>query len=145
MSETLKIGAVAKRTGISVDAIRFYEKEGLLKAPVRTEGGFRLFQEKDLDDLRLIRSSQSLGFSLDEIRDLLAVRNGLSTPCADVKNLLEQKLVSVRQKVAEFNEMEKEIAKALRECKQALRMTSTDANANCPVLGAKRLPRKREK
>src|SRR5262245_10643308 len=88
MSDTLKIGAVSKRTGLSVDAIRFYEKEGLLKISVRSEGGFRLFREKDLEDLRLIRSAQSLGFSLVEIRDLLSTRNGLSTPCADVKRLL---------------------------------------------------------
>src|SRR5215470_10016154 len=78
MSDTLKIGAVSKRTGLSVDAIRFYEKEGLLKISVRSEGGFRLFREKDLEDLRLIRSAQSLGFSLVEIRDLLSIRNGLS-------------------------------------------------------------------
>jgi MerR family transcriptional regulator, copper efflux regulator len=80
MPNTLKIGAVSKRIGLSVDAIRFYEKEGLLKVPLRSEGGFRLFQEQDLEDLRFIRTGQSLGFSLVEIRDLLSVRNGLSMP-----------------------------------------------------------------
>src|SRR5215470_14467417 len=110
MSNTFKIGAVAKRIGLSVDAIRFYEKQGLLKLPLRSEGGFRLFQEKDLDDLRLIRSGQSLGFSLVEIRDLLSIRNGLSTPCAGVKRLLERKLAAVQQKISDLNRMEREIS-----------------------------------
>ena len=80
MSETLKIGAVAKRTGLSVDTIRFYEAEGLLKSPPRSDGGFRLFQEKDIEDLRFIRVGQSLGLSLKETRELLSVRYGVSTP-----------------------------------------------------------------
>ena len=111
MSDTLKIGAVSKRTGLSVDAIRFYEKEGLLKISVRSEGGFRLFREKDLEDLRLIRSAQSLGFSLVEIRDLLSIRNGLSTPCADVKRLLERKLAAVQRKISDLNRIEREISR----------------------------------
>ena len=138
MSEILRIGVVARRIGLSVDTIRFYEKEGLLKAPPRSEGGFRLFQEKDIEDLRFIRSGQSLGFSLHEIRDLLSVRNGLSTPCADVKRLLERKLVSVRQKIVELNRMENEMATALRECEQALRSRKPTRSATCPVLDVKR-------
>jgi len=134
MSNTLKIGAVSKRTGLSVDAIRFYEKEGLLKISVRSEGGFRLFREKDLEDLRLIRSAQSLGFSLVEIRDLLSIRNGLSTPCADVKRLLERKLAAVQQKISDLNRMEREISTALKDCNRALRSSQLDKKASCPVL-----------
>jgi len=128
MSEILKIGAVAKRTGLSVDAIRFYEKEGLLKVSRRSEGGFRLFQDKDIEDLHLIRNGQSRGFSLEEIRDLLSVRDGTSTPCADVKKLLERKLVTLQLKIAEF------------------RSRKSEANASCPVLDSKRssAPRKDE-
>jgi DNA-binding transcriptional MerR regulator len=103
MSGTFKIGTVAKRTGLSIDAIRFYEKEGLLKTPLRSEGGFRLFQEKDIEDLHLIRNRQTLGFSLDEIRDLLSLRSRISTPCAEVQKLLERKLIAVQRKIAELN------------------------------------------
>ena len=113
-------------------------KLGLLQSPRRSEGGFRLFQEKDIENLRLIRSGQSLGFSLDEIRDLLSVRNGLSAPCAEVKRLLEQKLHSVREKITELASLEEEIATALRECKQALRGTKRNAGACCPVLNVER-------
>src|SRR5437870_11472627 len=137
MAEILKIGVVARLTGLSIDAIRFYEKQGLLKAPPRSQGGFRLFQERDIADLRLIRSGQSLGFSLDEIRDLISVRNGLSTPCTQVKRLLEQKLISVQEKIAELTSLEREIATALHECKRALRGTKPTTDASCPVLGVK--------
>src|SRR5262245_43264898 len=135
MSETLKIGAVARRTGLSVDAIRFYEKEGLLKVRLRTEGGFRLFQEKDIEDLLLIRSGQSLGFSLHEIRDLLAVRSGVTTCCAQVKDLLERKLLTVQRQIGELVAMEGEILGALNECNETLSTTSV---AKCPVLDGKR-------
>ena len=134
MSETLKIGAVAKRTGLSVDAIRFYEKEGLLKLSMRSEGGFRLFQEKDIEDLRFIRSGQDLGFSLEEIRDLLSTRDGSSTPCSDVKKLLERKLVAVRQKIAGLTRIEDEIVTALQKCNRALRSQKAEMTASCPVL-----------
>ena len=138
MSDPLKIGDVAKKTGLSIDTIRFYEKQGLLRSPSRSEGGFRLFQETDIANLRLIRSGQSLGFSLDEIRDLLSIRNGISLPCADVKRLLEQKLLSVREKIAELNSLEGEITTALKECKQALRRANSGSQANCPVLSVSR-------
>ena len=138
MSDTFKIGDVARETGLSIDTIRFYEKQGLLPSPSRSEGGFRLFQEKDIANLRLIRSGQSLGFSLDEIRDLLSIRCGISTPCAEVKGLLEQKLHSVREKIAELNSLEGEIATALRECKQALRRANSGNQARCPVLDVNR-------
>jgi MerR family transcriptional regulator, mercuric resistance operon regulatory protein len=144
MSDTFKIGYVAKKTGLSIDAIRFYEKQGLLQSPSRSEGGFRLFQDKDIANLRLIRSSQSLGFSLDEIRDLLSICNGISSPCAEVMRLLEQKLVAIREKIAELNSLEDEVATALRECKQALRRANSEDQTSCPVLDANR-PRVRRK
>ena len=134
MSESLKIGDVSKKTGISIDTIRFYEKQGLLRSPSRSGGGFRLFQEKDIENLQLIRSGQSLGFSLNEIRDLLSVRNGMSAPCADVKRLLERKLLSIRAKIAELNSLEGEIHTALDECKRALRRASSGSQSCCPVL-----------
>ncbi len=138
MSHTLKIGAVAEQTGLSIDTIRFYEREGLLKAPLRSEGGFRLFQAKDIEDLRLIRTGQSLGLSLQEIRELLFIRSGVSASCADVKRLLERKLMAVQQKISEMVQMEKQIAIALKDCKRALRASRRNTTACCPVLDMKR-------
>ena len=74
MPQGLQIGTLALQTGLTVDAIRFYEKSGLLKRPARTEGGFRLFRQEDALDLRFIQEAQELGFSLQEIRELLILR-----------------------------------------------------------------------
>jgi MerR family transcriptional regulator, copper efflux regulator len=138
MSKMLKIGVVARRTGLSIDTIRFYEKQGLLKSPTRSQGGFRLYQPKDIEHLQLIRTGQSLGFSLEEIRDLLTLRTGRSTPCAEVKRLLEQKLRSVREKIGELAALEEEIGAALSECNQALRRAKSNDGATCPVLNVNR-------
>jgi DNA-binding transcriptional MerR regulator len=96
--ELSKSESLLSETGLSIDTIRFYEKARLnavLRRAPKADSGFRLFQEKDIENLRLIRSGQSLGFSLDEIRELLSVRNGMSAPSSEVKLLLEQKLHSV--------------------------------------------------
>src|SRR5207248_2435188 len=66
-----KIGQVAQETGLTIDTIRFYEKQGLLKHSVRTEGGFRLFGSSEIETLKFVRKGQELGFSLGEIRELL--------------------------------------------------------------------------
>jgi DNA-binding transcriptional MerR regulator len=70
MNPLLQIGEVAAETGLTIDAIRFYEREHLLRVTARSRGGFRLFSKSDIDDLAFIRNAQKLGFSLEEIRDL---------------------------------------------------------------------------
>lgn len=74
MGASLHIGKVANRTGLTVDAIRFYEKTGLAPRPARTEGGYRLYHEREVADLEFIQKAQQLGFSLNEIRELLSIR-----------------------------------------------------------------------
>ena len=74
MPQGIQIGRVAKEIGLTVDAIRFYEKEGLLKSPARSEGRFRLFGPDDVRNLKFIRKAQELGFSLQEIRELLVLQ-----------------------------------------------------------------------
>jgi len=71
---SLRIGKVAQRTGVSIDAIRFYEKSGLLQRPARTPAGYRLYAEREIADLEFIQRAQQLGFSLNEIRDLFSIQ-----------------------------------------------------------------------
>ena len=78
----MQIGKVGKRVGLSVDAIRFYERNALLPRPPRTQGGFRQFDESDVETLGFIRRVQNLGFTLREIRDLLELRRTRLRPCA---------------------------------------------------------------
>jgi DNA-binding transcriptional MerR regulator len=95
VNHAARIGQVAHETGISIDTIRFYEKQGLLKRSPRTEGGFRLFGAGDIETLKFVRKAQELGFSLKEIRELLMLRAEHVPACSHVKELLEQKLNSV--------------------------------------------------
>ncbi|MGH9554434.1 MAG: heavy metal-responsive transcriptional regulator [Terriglobales bacterium] len=129
----MKIGQAAKDTGLTVDTIRFYERQGLLAHPPRTEGGFRLYSGRDLSALRFIRSVQGLGFSLEEIGVLLSLRSGNTQACSAVRDLLAGKLVQVRAKIGELQELERDLDRALRKCSQELRRGRKPA-ARCPIL-----------
>ncbi|MGH9358772.1 MAG: heavy metal-responsive transcriptional regulator [Terriglobia bacterium] len=134
MKQGLQIGEVAKETGLGIHAIRFYEREGLLREPARTEGGYRLFAEDSVSDLKFIRRAQNLGFSLSEIRELLILRRTTSQGCAHVRELLKQKLIAVRNKIAELERMKYELQVALRKCDQDLKRAGNKTERACPVL-----------
>src|SRR6266571_1524845 len=107
----MQIGIVAKRIGLSVDAIRFYERNALLpRAP--------------------IRRVQGLGFKLSEIRGLLNLRGNRLQPCAPVRRRLQEKLVDVQRKLTDLHKLEHELRLALRSCNRELRKRS----AHCPIL-----------
>ena len=135
----MQIGTVAKKIGLSVDAIRFYERNALLPRPPRTQGGFRQYAESDVETLAFIRRVQELGFKLSEIRGLLNLRGNRLQPCAPVRRRLEEKLSDVRQKLAKLHKLECELRLALRSCNRELRKRS----AHCPILRETR-PRKPE-
>lgn len=126
----MQIGAVAKKVGVSVDAVRFYERNGLLPRPPRTEGGFRRYAEGDIETLAFVRRVQGLGFKLREIRGLLRLRGNRLQPCAPVKRRLEEKLADVRGKLGDLHKLEHELRLALRGCNRELRKR----NAHCPIL-----------
>src|SRR6266699_4373763 len=109
-TQPLQIGQVAEKTGLSIDAIRFYEKAGLLPRPARTEGGYRLYQEQEVADLEFIQKAQQLGFSLNEIRELFSIQRHPHEVCEHVRDLITQKLGVVRAKIAELQAMETELA-----------------------------------
>ena len=126
----MQIGIVAKKIGLSVDAIRFYERNALLPRPPRTQGGFRQYAESDVETLAFIRRVQRLGFKLSEIRALLRLRGNRLQPCAPVRRRLEQKLSDVQQKLSDLHKLEHEVRLALRRCNKELRKRS----AHCPIL-----------
>jgi DNA-binding transcriptional MerR regulator len=129
----MQIGTIAKRTGLSVDAVRFYERNSLLPSPSRTPGGFRQYGEKDVETLEFIRSAQGLGFTLREIHELLELRDNRLQPCAPVRRQLEQKLSQVRQKLADMKKLEHGLRLALRKCNDQIRKRSS----HCPLLTRK--------
>ena len=126
----MHIGGVAKKIGLTPDAIRFYERNALLPRPSRTAGGFRQYADSDLETLRFIRQTQGLGFTLKEVRDLLALRGNRLQPCAPVCLRLQKKLLQVRRKLSDLQTLQLELRTALRACKNELHRR----NPRCPLL-----------
>ncbi|MGC1966461.1 MAG: heavy metal-responsive transcriptional regulator [Candidatus Acidiferrales bacterium] len=129
----MQIGIVAKKIGLSVDAIRFYERNGLLPRPPRTDGGFRRYGENDVDMLAFVRRVQGLGFKLSEIRGLLRLRGNRLQPCAPVRRRLQEKLADVQRRLSDLQKLEHELRLALRSCNRELRKR----DAHCPILREK--------
>lgn len=133
----MQIGTVAHETGLTVDAIRFYERRGLLPCAPRSEGGFRLYSGEAVETLRFVRQMQSLGFALGEIRELLSLRAGDAHACQHVCDLLGAKLVTVRHKRRELRKLEHELRQAQSRCRRALGKRRPRPH-RCPVLADRR-------
>lgn len=132
----MRIGEVAEQTGLSADAIRFYERSGLLQEPIRSEGGYRLFRDADVQELRFVRKTQTLGFSLSEIKELMFIRQKQDHACTHVRDLVGMKLEQVRIKISELRILEAALAGSLRGCNRELREVkkSSPHQASCPLL-----------
>jgi DNA-binding transcriptional MerR regulator len=135
----MQIGTVAKKVGVSVDAIRFYERNSLLRRAARSEGGFRQYGQHDVETLAFIRRVQGLGFKLSEIRGLVGLRGRRMQPCAPVRRRLQNKLADVREKLANLKKLEHELRLALRSCDKELRKQ----DAHCPILSERNLQGKK--
>lgn len=126
----MRIGLAAKSTGLSVDAIRFYERSGLLPRAPKTEGGFRQYAQNDLETLAFVRRVQGLGFKLSEIKGLLNLRAERLQPCAPVRSRLQEKLADVKRKLDDLHKLELDLQSALNKCNRVLRKKP----APCPIL-----------
>ena len=131
---SIQIGELAKRTALSIDAIRFYEKRQLLPKATRSSGGFRLYSTDDLERLLFIRQIQGLGFSLREIRELMDLRARKVDACETVRELLKHKLTIIRAKRRELQELESELMADLRKCNKELLHRKGHTACACPVL-----------
>jgi DNA-binding transcriptional MerR regulator len=129
----MTIGGAARETGLSADTIRFYEKRGLLRSAARTEGGFRLFGPREIEALKFIRTAQELGFSLDEIRELLFLQQAQAGACEHVRGMLQAKLARVEAKIAELRRLHNDLNRALGICERNLRPHG-GGQEQCPVL-----------
>ena len=120
--------------GVSVDTIRFYQKIGLIKSAGRSAGGYRLLDGEDIHDLTFVRHAQELGFSLTEVKELLALRQKHHV-CSEVQSMLKRKLGDVREKINILSRLEGELAKAFRNCNRELRLKREIKHEDCcPLL-----------
>lgn len=126
----IQIGNLAKITQVNIQTIRFYEREGLLPIPRRTNSGFRLFEQTDVDRIRFIKQAQSLGFSLDEIKELLSLRVEPNTNCADVQLRAEEKIKQMKTKISELQRILTTLESLVDDC---INRKPTEV---CPILNS---------
>jgi MerR family transcriptional regulator, mercuric resistance operon regulatory protein len=133
-SQSLRIGELASRAAMTVDAIRFYEKRGLLPKAQRSTGHFRVYSPRDLERVRFIRQMQALGFSLREIRELVDLRGRKTEACETVRQLLQEKLTATRARARRLKQLERELLADLKKCNEELRSRRRHKPCPCPVL-----------
>jgi MerR family copper efflux transcriptional regulator len=126
----LRIGELAQRSGVSIDTIRYYERQGLLPRAPRTAGGYRRYSPSAAARLRFIRHAQEVGFSLDEIGELLALRRRKRAPCDAVRATASERLVAIERKLARLERMRAALVELVATCE------SGGADGDCPLLEA---------
>lgn len=113
---SLTRGALAKHTGCNIETIRYYEQIGLMPDPPRTGGGHRVYDEDHLKRLSFICRARELGFSLDEVRGLLALVDGGAYSCADVKALTLAHVGDIRRKIGDLRKIERVLKTMAAQC-----------------------------
>ena len=115
--ERISIGDLAKGTGTKVVTVRYYEQIGLLPVPSRTAGNYRTYSNEHMRRLRFIRRCRDLGFTLDQIRDLLRLSSQKNEGCAEVDRITAQHLIEIEQKISDLKRLAKELRR-LNNCCQ---------------------------
>ncbi len=122
MLDGLKIGQVAKLAEISVETVRYYERQGLLENPPRKESGYRQYPPEAISRIRFIKKAKEVGFALKEIKELLSLRLDSTATCEDVRSRAGAKIYDIEQKI-----------QALQKMKQALADLTAACNGDAPV------------
>jgi len=112
----MNIGAVARMTGTKVDTVRYYERIGLLPAPARTGGNQRVYDREHLRRLAFVRGARRLGFTLDEVRELIALGGEADRPCADIHAVATRHLLAVDEKIDHLRRLREELAQLMEQC-----------------------------
>ena len=124
------IGQVAKRAGVGVETVRFYERRGLIEQPRKRSSGYRVYPEDVVHRIRFIRHAKDLGFTLNEIGELLSLRPDPRTNCAAVKERAQGKMADIDEKIASLTRMQRSLAKLVDACDRR------SQTAECPILEA---------
>ena len=123
----MKIGKLAQAAGVGVETIRFYERKGLIKRPVKRDGGFRYYNAEEAARIQFVKRAQELGFTLREVKELLELQSKRKITGREVKERAEEKIKEIRKKVSDLKQMEASLTKlsavcgegeqAIRECR----------------------------
>jgi MerR family copper efflux transcriptional regulator len=127
---SLTIGTLARRAGVGVETVRFYERRGLVRRPSRPSAGYRAYPEEAVGRIRFIRNAQSVGFTLQEVKELLALRVTAGTSCAAVRSRAAVKVADVARRAAELDRIRKALENLIAVC------PGRGALENCSILDA---------
>ncbi|MXJ81363.1 Cu(I)-responsive transcriptional regulator [Klebsiella michiganensis] len=123
----MNISDVAKKTGLTSKAIRFYEEKGLVTPPLRSENGYRSYSQQHLDELTLLRQARQVGFNLEECRELIFLFNDPSRHSADVKRRTLEKVAEIERHISELQGMRTQLLALADSC-------PGDDSADCPII-----------
>ncbi len=126
----MKIGAVATRADVNIQTVRYYERRGLLAKPPRTESNYRLYSEDSVRRVRFVKRAQQLGFTLKEIKDLLALRLKPTSRSSAVKERATAKIADVEHKIRALQRMKRTLTKLTAAC------DGCGSTSECPILEA---------
>lgn len=126
----LSAGKLAKAADVNVETLRYYEKRGLLPEPPRKESGYRVYPESTVDRLKFIKGAQVLGFTLEEIQDLLDMRLDTKANRADVRLQASEKIENIQEKIGALEQMKQALEHLVHQCH------GDGSTAECPILDA---------
>jgi MerR family mercuric resistance operon transcriptional regulator len=128
MAEPYTIGTLARQAGLNVETIRYYQRRGLVPEPPKPPGGIRRYAPEHARRLRFIKQAQQLGFSLEEVEELLSLEDGLH--CREVEELAGRKLAAVRQRIAQLTTIETVLAALVEKCR------GNRGKLKCPLISS---------
>ena len=128
--DSITIGKVAKAAAVGIETVRFYEREGLIEKPPRRESGYREYPADTVDRVRFIKRAKELGFSLKEIKDLMALRLAPGTTCGQIKKRAEDKIEDIEDKIGSLQRMKQALRKLTAAC------GGKGSVSHCPILDA---------
>jgi MerR family mercuric resistance operon transcriptional regulator len=126
MSDSLTIGILAKRGGVNVETIRYYQRRSLLEEPSKPDGGFRRYPEEAVKRILFIKRAQALGFTLEEIQGLLALDKRKA--CTETRGIAAHKLELIEEKIADLSKIKEALTQLVRSCDESA------AGAPCPII-----------
>ncbi len=127
MEKELTIGHVAKLSGVPVDTIRFYERKGLIQEPPRNQSGYRVYHSGAIEQIRFIRESRDLQFSLDEISKLMSLLFAKDKNCSGIQQLLESKIEHIHTEIDKLVAASQRLKQLRDDC------NCPEQNINCPM------------
>jgi MerR family transcriptional regulator, copper efflux regulator len=127
-SSELQIGEIAMHSGVSVDTVRYYERLKLLPRADRSKGGFRIFSIETVERIKFIKQAQEMGFSLNEVKELLSLRNNPNSTGADVRKKAEAKLADIEVKMQNLEAIKVELSGLMANC------NGKSSIEDCPIM-----------